>query len=246
MFNKTINYIFIQLFQPFSLIRMLIIVMVSTISLIFIIFPESDIVFSKLFYSNESGFFLGKHLFFRLLYDIVPLITKLLVGICVFGIILDLISKRNLKVLSTPLIYLLLTAALGPGLLVNTILKDNFGRPRPSQIVEFGGDKIFTGPLRISAQCRKNCSFTSGHAAMAFYITSFAYIAPSQFSLIIYFFGILFGTVVGLARIAQGGHFLSDVFFSGLFILILNHLLYKLYQKFIISVALNKNILNKN
>jgi lipid A 4'-phosphatase len=234
MFKKTINCIITQLFQPFSLIGMLIIVMVSIISLIFIIFPEIDLTFSKLFYSNEYGFFLGKHPFFKLLYDIVPLITKLLAGICGIGIILKLIFYRNLKLLSSPLTYLLLTAALGPGLLVNTMLKDNFGRPRPSQIVEFGGDKIFIGPFKVSDQCRKNCSFTSGHAAMAFYLTSFAYIVSPHFNFIIYILGVLFGSVVGLARIAQGGHFLSDVFFSGVFILILNHLIYKLYQRFLL------------
>src|SRR5215467_6617018 len=40
-------------------------------------------------------------------------------------------------------LMMLLTLALGPGLLANTILKDNWGRPRPIQVTEFGGPLEF-------------------------------------------------------------------------------------------------------
>ena len=36
-------------------------------------------------------------------------------------------------------VFLVLSLLLGPGLLVNVILKDNWGRPRPGSVVEFGG-----------------------------------------------------------------------------------------------------------
>src|SRR5690606_18360570 len=38
----------------------------------------------------------------------------------------------------------LLALALGPGLLVNGILKEVWGRARPREILEFGGDATFT------------------------------------------------------------------------------------------------------
>ena len=40
-------------------------------------------------------------------------------------------------------VFLILSYALGPGLLVNVALKDNWGRPRPGHITQFGGDKHF-------------------------------------------------------------------------------------------------------
>ncbi|HBH49073.1 MAG TPA: PAP2 family protein, partial [Bacteroidales bacterium] len=36
-------------------------------------------------------------------------------------------------------LMMILTIVLGPGLLVNATFKDNWGRPRPNEIVEFGG-----------------------------------------------------------------------------------------------------------
>ncbi|PWB64999.1 MAG: PAP2 family protein, partial [Deltaproteobacteria bacterium] len=36
-------------------------------------------------------------------------------------------------------IFLLLCVIIGPGLIINGILKDHWGRPRPRQIVEFAG-----------------------------------------------------------------------------------------------------------
>lgn len=40
--------------------------------------------------------------------------------------------------------YLLLVIALGPGLLVNAVLKEQWGRARPSQVAEFGGSAAYT------------------------------------------------------------------------------------------------------
>ena len=46
------------------------------------------------------------------------------------------------------MLFLLL---LGPGLLVNVVLKDNStGRARPSQVLEFGGSHQFSSPFEIS------------------------------------------------------------------------------------------------
>ena len=40
------------------------------------------------------------------------------------------------------------------------------------------------------------------------------------------------GLVLGLIRIMAGGHFLSDIFFAGFFIVILNIILFELYKKY--------------
>jgi len=110
--------------------------------------------------------------------------------------------------------YLLLSLALGPGLVVNVLLKDNWGRPRPSTIAEFGGPLTYSPPLVFSGQCDHNCSFPSGHAALAFWLVSFALLAPPRRRPLLVAVTVAAGLAVGLSRVAQGGHFVSDVAFS--------------------------------
>ncbi|SEH49287.1 phosphatase PAP2 family protein [Magnetospirillum fulvum] len=115
-------------------------------------------------------------------------------------------------------VYLLACLALGPGLAVNVVLKDNWGRPRPSTIAEFSGPKTYVRPFVLSDQCNDNCSFSSGHAALGFWAVAFALLAPPRRRQLSVAAALLFGSLVGLARIAQGGHFLSDVLVSGLLV----------------------------
>jgi len=65
------------------------------------------------------------------------------------------------------LVYLMLTLALGPGLLVNSVLKEHSGRARPVQTVDFGGTQQFSAAWVWADQCRTNCAFVSGHAAVS-------------------------------------------------------------------------------
>lgn len=110
--------------------------------------------------------------------------------------------------------YLVLTLALGPGLVVNVLLKDSWGRPRPSTIREFGGPDYYVPPLVMTDQCDRNCSFSSGHGALGFWPVAFALLAPPAWRPYAVVVALVFGGLVGFVRIAQGGHFLSDVAFS--------------------------------
>lgn len=126
--------------------------------------------------------------------------------------------------------YFIFTTAIGSGLVVNSVFKENFGRARPMTIQDFGGTKNFSGPLVISDQCKHNCSFSSGHAAMGYSLTSLAYIFSYIYFTRIYSLVLIFGSLVGFSRILMGAHFLSDVIASCLVVLIINHLIY-LWQK---------------
>jgi lipid A 4'-phosphatase len=115
-------------------------------------------------------------------------------------------------------IFLLLALGLGPGLLTNTVFKDEWHRARPLYTIQFGGDQQFTPALIRSDQCDRNCSFFSGDAAFVFYLHSFAYVVRRRQRTVLY--GTLgVGALVGLMRMAQGGHYLSDVVFAALFML---------------------------
>jgi lipid A 4'-phosphatase len=109
------------------------------------------------------------------------------------------------------LAFLILSLALGPGLLVNEVFKAESGRARPGQVEQFGGEKSFTPVFQPADQCTRNCSFVSGHAAMGFYLIGLAWVRQDRRWL---WLGIAAGALVGAARILQGGHFLSDVLFG--------------------------------
>lgn len=111
--------------------------------------------------------------------------------------------------------FMVLAFVIGPGLLANVVLKDNWGRARPREVVALGGTQTFTPPLVPSRACASNCSFVSGEASGVF--TAFfaaALVLPHvRFALISA--GIAGGLTTGLVRMSTGGHFLSDVLFAG-------------------------------
>lgn len=110
-------------------------------------------------------------------------------------------------------LFLVLAMVIGPGLLTNSVFKQNWGRPRPLDLVQFGSDSEYVMPLVKSAR-ENGGSFASGHAATAFYLLVPYFIVRRRSKSRAAFFlvlGLGFGALVGLARMIQGAHFLSDV-----------------------------------
>lgn len=113
--------------------------------------------------------------------------------------------------------FLIAVLAVGPGLVANVVLKDNWGRARPRSVVEFGGTKHFTPALIPARECARNCSFVSGEASSAFVPFFAAALLLPQFRRALFGAGLAAGFGAGLIRISQGGHFLSDILFAGIF-----------------------------
>jgi lipid A 4'-phosphatase len=179
---------------------------------IFITHPELDLAFSSLFYQADQGFVLGNEAWVQIIHNGIPLVARWLGGILAAILVLGLLPWcRKLAGLRKPTVFLLLSFAVGNGLLVNTVLKDHWGRARPADVQAFGGSKIFTPAFVISDQCSKNCSFVSGHAAQGFFFTLAGIYARRWFWFVP---GLALGSLVGLARIVQGRHFLSDIIFA--------------------------------
>jgi membrane-associated PAP2 superfamily phosphatase len=112
--------------------------------------------------------------------------------------------------------FMVLLLMLGPGLLVNTAFKDHWGRERPRDITQFGGTKTFHHPWEKGV-AGNGKSFPSGHGASAFYLAMpfFALRRRSPRTAVrIFTLGMLYGLMMGVARIAQGGHFVSDVLWA--------------------------------
>jgi len=202
------------------------------ISIIFYIRPLLDIEVMKFFYQEGVGFVHAHNSAVKYLFRAVPILTIAYVVIIIAKTIYISIKDRtNFKKIFLH-ITVLLSLAVGSGVIVNLMLKDNFGRARPKQIKEFGALKEFSPVYQMSDQCIKNCSFSSGHAAAGFSFTTLAYLAPPALQLPIYFFGIIFGLLVGFGRILQGGHFLSDVLTSAWIVLAVNYVLFSIYKYF--------------
>ena len=112
--------------------------------------------------------------------------------------------------------FIVLTFAIGPGLLVNGILKEFIGRARPKNILEFGGDRLFSPAYFPSDQCAHNCSFVSGDVAFAFAFISFPLLLTGKKKKVGLLVCLLFGKSIAFYRLATGAHFLSDTVIAGL------------------------------
>lgn len=177
---------------------------------VLIAFSGADLSLSSRFFIGNA-WPVGDEFPWKLLYriDRIPAILLALAGLAAAAC--SLLKPEYLKWRKAG-VFLALFMLLGPGLLVNTVFKDGWGRPRPREITQFGGSKQFLHPWQkgISGQGR---SFPSGHASAAFSLIAPFFIyrrrrpRPARGWLAA---GILFGVLMSIARITQGGHFLSD------------------------------------
>ena len=117
-------------------------------------------------------------------------------------------------------LFLLAAMAIGPGLIVNVGLKDHAHRPRPINVVEFGGPNAFKAWDQFDGGCEINCSFASGEAAQGFWMAAPALLAPPPARAAAVAAAVVFGAGASFLRVAYGGHFLSDVIVGGLIALI--------------------------
>lgn len=117
---------------------------------------------------------------------------------------------------------LILPMAIGAGLLTHAVFKDHWGRPRPRQVEFFGGDQPFRPFYKpdLSLRISPYKSFPCGHCTMGFYFFAVALLGRRLGKRYLFLNGLalafIFGTLLGLARIAQGGHFFSDVLVSAI------------------------------
>ena len=86
------------------------------------------------------------------------------------AVVLKLIRPhRPMLIEARAALFLIATLALGPGLLTNVVLKDHWGRPRPIDVQQFGGDYRFEPWWDPRGDCPNNCSFVAGEPSGAFW-----------------------------------------------------------------------------
>ncbi|MCX6052199.1 MAG: phosphatase PAP2 family protein [Campylobacterales bacterium] len=183
---------------------------------------------STLFYDGNSFAAKGTWIEKLLYYSVQPLIiTFALSTLAIFAY--NFFTKNTiLNVNAKVVLYLLLVLGVAPGLIVNVTLKENWGRARPAETTNFGGTKEFTPAFIPSNQ--GGYSFSCGHNAAAFSLIGFALLAQERRRL---WMGLAlsYGVLVSIARVAAGGHFLSDVVTSFFIVTLFTYIFYALIMK---------------
>jgi len=191
----------------------------------------ADLAVQALFYSPGEGWALGNREPWAFLYHFGNLPAFALGAMGVIAFVLSFFSER-LRPDRTAALFVVVFLALGPGLVVNTVFKDHWGRPRPADIVQFGGTETYRSFWHPGSP-NQGRSFPSGHAAVGFFLMAPFFVlrrkAPgwARRALVA---GVLYGLTMGLGRMIQGGHFLTDVIWSGFMVYLSGLFLYYLFR----------------
>ena len=139
-------------------------------------------------------------------------IPALIVGVSGLGATILGVLYQKRRHWIRPGLFLVILLAVGPGLVVNSVFKEYWGRPRPREVTQFGGKKEFLHPWQKGV-AHAGRSFPSGHSSAAFYLTAPYFVYRRRNARVARLWllgGLSFGLLMSLARITQGGHFLSD------------------------------------
>lgn len=193
----------------------LVLLLGTLLAIVFLTWPEIDLMTSSMFYAGDGRWLYNNRMTLPgIAYDWTKILGRLLLAGMVLALFAGKLLKRFAPNARQTSIFLLVAALLGPGLLVDIGLKGQLGRARPVQTDVFGGQSSFTPAFVPSDQCASNCSFVSGHVAAASFIMAFGWLGSRRRRLAWLAGSLLTAGYVGWARIAVGGHFLSDVIFA--------------------------------
>jgi membrane-associated PAP2 superfamily phosphatase len=176
-----------------------------------------DLIISGAFYNQETGFSGKSSVVVKFFYDTISwAVTTTLVFCLAYPVLywrLPMVRQYWRTVLA-----LFLCLSIGPGIIVNSIFKDNFGRPRPIQTQEFGGEYQHREVLEANWG-NKGKSFPSGHASVPLAFLVLAFSAHRRKRVVLaqsMTIGItIWYVAVSYARIAAGGHHFTDVSWAG-------------------------------
>jgi lipid A 4'-phosphatase len=185
----------------------------------FLSFPEADIRVSAFFFDPAAGIFTYRsHPAAEALHEATRVCVAGVAAFVLFALGARMTKAPRLKGLrrlfhAPGLLFIALVWIVGPGLIVNSLLKEHWGRARPHQVLFFGGDKRFTPPFLPAGECERNCSFSSGDPTAGAAFVAFAAVDRKRRKFWIAL-SVILGAAFGTARLVQGKHFLSDVLTS--------------------------------
>ena len=181
-------------------------------SIIIVARPDIDMRLSAMFYRAGAGFPLAqdaKLLTLRWLGRAVPVALAILISILVIWRLAR--QQKFVTIGDRALAFIAASFALGPGIAVNAILKEHWGRSRPLATDLFGGTAEFTPAWWPWGACNSNCSFVSGEASAAAVLIAFTVLCPPRYRLPMTIAVALWTIAISLNRMAFGAHYFSDV-----------------------------------
>ena len=200
------------------------------------VFSEEIDLFLSLKFFDVKGYF-AENSFTKFMYTWGILPGQILISSSFILFLFSFCSKkcRHLKLDAG---YIFISIFLGAVILVHGLGKDHINRPRPRQVTQFGGEHSFR-PFyqpKITYTPSKFKSFPCGHCTMGFCFFSIAYFFKQKekeryFTASLYI-ATFYGSLIGVVRIAQGGHFLTDVIFSGVIMWASSYVSYLFFRSF--------------
>ena len=186
-------------------------VVLLLLAIFFSIGSSIDIYFSNLFYFGNNQFLLQSYYLITIFVRkvILSIIVIYILILPIFSFILPLkhfYLKYEFKF--RDIVFLWGTGIFNIGIVVNLFFKNIWGRARPGDILPLGGKENFTPWFQISDACVSNCSFFSGDASVGFSVIVFYFLTKK---IAFFWLSLFFGFGIGLVRVMEGGHFVSDI-----------------------------------
>src|SRR6266511_169971 len=190
----------------------------AAVGLAFGLCPKLDLILAAPFFDPATGLWAAAGQGVARVRDAASFIVALVAA----PAFIALVGKRGLPrrpmlLSGRAAVLMIVTLGLGPGLLANVLLKDNWGRPRPIDVTEFRGAEHFAPWWDPRGECPKNCSFVAGEPSGAFWTLAGAAVVPPHWRALAYSAALAFGAAVGVLRMAAGAHFFTDWVFAGVF-----------------------------
>jgi membrane-associated PAP2 superfamily phosphatase len=204
--------------------------------LAFGLIPLLDLKIAEIFYAvrdaNGNAFAWRLSPTLMTIHNIALNAGFVLVAPAVIALILKLLLPRTRMLISgRAIVFLLSTMLLAPGLLVNVVLKDHWGRPRPIDVTQFGGDQHFVAWWDPRGDCPNNCSFVSGDVATTAWTFAPAALVPPPYRALAYGAALALTVFMAAIRMMAGAHFPTDTIFAGVFTFVIVWLAYALIYR---------------
>jgi membrane-associated PAP2 superfamily phosphatase len=142
-----------------------------------------------------------------------------------------IVPRRPMLISARAAVFLIVTMLLGPGLLVNVALKDHWGRSRPIDVTQFGGQEHFVPWWNPRGDCPNNCSFVSGDVATVAWTFAPAALVPGPWQPVAFAGAFVLTAFMAAIRMMAGAHFPSDTIFAGVFTFLVVWLCYALIYR---------------
>lgn len=217
-----------------ALSLLLIVVGFAIVVAVYAFDPGLDLrITSRLFFDEAAKkFWLADHPAIVSLRNLNSAIDIMIGVALAFGVIYAwLVPTKPPPIARRTIVFLVATFLLAPVLVANGVFKENWARPRPYHVTEYGGASPFVQWWDPSGTCKRSCSFFSGEVSAAAWTMAPAVLVPGIMGAVAIAASLAFTAMIAIVRMAQGGHFFSDAAFGALITWLIIWLAYGVFYR---------------